>query len=349
METIRDMRIMVDPKKNALNLIRMLAAIQVMYGHINGHLGIEMPWLFSQLVGGVFSGVPIFFTLSGFLIWFSLERDDSYGRYLYRRFLRIYPELWVAVVIEILTIVVLYSEYKPVELAAFTVTQATFLQFWTPESLRGYGIGTPNGALWTICTLIQFYVIAYFLYKFLKDKNKGVWVSICVGSVAVSFLIQLLLEGKSPEIIVKLYDQTVVRYLWLFLLGMFVARFFDSIIHYLMRYWYILLIVSYVVHFIHFDIIVHYGVVHTIMLFLGVIGFAYRFPRFNLKKDISYGVYIYHMIVVNIMATLGLANYVVYGVICFVISMIAGLISTETVGRFASKKRIIKVTKTSHT
>ena len=42
-------------KENALNLIRMLAAIQVMYGHINGHLNIEMPRLASLLVGGCFT------------------------------------------------------------------------------------------------------------------------------------------------------------------------------------------------------------------------------------------------------------------------------------------------------
>lgn len=99
----------VDPENNSLNLIRMLAAIQVMYGHVTGHLQIEMPCILSQIVG-VFYGVPIFLTLSGFLIWFSLEREDNYGRYLYKRFLRIYPELWVAVAVEIMAIVILFLD-----------------------------------------------------------------------------------------------------------------------------------------------------------------------------------------------------------------------------------------------
>lgn len=42
----------MDKKYNSLNTIRMLAAINVMYGHINGHLDIKMPRLISMIVGG---------------------------------------------------------------------------------------------------------------------------------------------------------------------------------------------------------------------------------------------------------------------------------------------------------
>lgn len=71
----------------------------------------------------------------------------------------------MGVAIEIIAIILLYRPLPVKDLAVFTATQATFLQFWTPASLRGYGVGTPNGALWTICVLIQFYIIAWFVQR----------------------------------------------------------------------------------------------------------------------------------------------------------------------------------------
>ena len=87
-------------KNDCLNTIRLLAAIEVLYVHTLGHLGIgEIP-LLSDFIH-FFSGVPIFFTMSGFLIWWSVGRSKNFGEYLRKRFWRIYPELWVAVAFEL--------------------------------------------------------------------------------------------------------------------------------------------------------------------------------------------------------------------------------------------------------
>lgn len=165
----------IDFKKNSLNTFRLLAAIQVLWGHAFRHLEInEIP-----VIGDIldfFPGVPIFFTLSGFLIWHSIGRSCSFKEYAKKRFLRIYPELWVAVAVEIIVLLVLYKQ--PInwpQMGLFTLGQATIFQFWTPDFLRGYGCGCPNGALWTISILIQFYFCAYFIYKWLDKKNIYIW------------------------------------------------------------------------------------------------------------------------------------------------------------------------------
>ena len=97
--------------------------------------------------------------LSGFLIWKSLENTPDFKRYFSKRILRLYPELWVCLFVEILSIVLFYKEYVPIsDYMLFTFTQGTIFQFWTPDSLRGYGCGTPNGSLWTITVIVQFYI-----------------------------------------------------------------------------------------------------------------------------------------------------------------------------------------------
>lgn len=165
----------IEFKNNSLNLIRLLAAIQVLWGHTLEHLELaDIPILGQFII--FFSGVPIFFTLSGFLNWHSIGNSRTYKDYLKKRFWRIYPELWMAVAVEIIIIIVLYDhtiEWR--QLLLFTLGQSTFFQFWTPDFLRGYGCGTPNGALWTITVLIQFYIIAYLLYKMLHKRRLFIW------------------------------------------------------------------------------------------------------------------------------------------------------------------------------
>ena len=139
----------VSVDKNCLSLIRLLAALQVMFFHLVDHLDLQInPVVSTGLF--YFRGVPIFFILSGFLIWFSIERSHNCKQYYLKRFWRIYPELWVAVIVEIISISVLYRKWNALQLGLFTICQGTVLQFWTPSSLREYGCGTSNGTLWTI-------------------------------------------------------------------------------------------------------------------------------------------------------------------------------------------------------
>lgn len=162
--------------RDCLNTIRLLAAMQVVYGHTLTHLHIESIPVLNDCIN-FFYGVPIFFTMSGFLIWQSVGRSRGFREYLGKRFWRIFPELWAAVAIELIVLLCLYHDsISWPQFVAFAITQGTIFQFWTPDCLRGYGCGTPNGALWTICVLIQFYFFVYFLYKVLHGRKTYVTV-----------------------------------------------------------------------------------------------------------------------------------------------------------------------------
>ena len=85
--------------RNNFNLIRLLAAWLVIYGHawaITGSAGGDLVTRLTQFkfAGGV--AVDVFFFISGFLIAASLERNDTRG-YLASRALRILPALIVCV------------------------------------------------------------------------------------------------------------------------------------------------------------------------------------------------------------------------------------------------------------
>ena len=325
--------------RNCLNTIRLLAAIQVVYMHTLSHLKIEMPATAMgkavDFIINFFDGVPIFFTLSGFLIWHSIGRSHSFGQYFKKRFWRIYPELWLAVAIEMIAVIILYNKpFNWGEFGLFGVTQSTIFQFWTPEFLRDYGCGCPNGSLWTICVLIQFYFFAYFIYKILHGKKDYKWIIAIAVSVAIACLTPVI-NSYIPETVAKLYKNTLVPYLWLFLTAAYIAEKREVFMPFIKKYWWIFIIMAAVLNITRFDIKAGYYLLGTITLFAGLLGASYIFHTTNIRTDISYGIYIYHMTVVNALIALNYTKSLWLLPIVVAFTCVLAYISTKTIGKLS--------------
>ena len=280
--------------------------------------------------------------MSGFLIWWSIGRSTSFQQYLKKRFWRIYPELWLAVLIELIVLLVLYRE--PInwkQFFLFSITQSTIFQFWTPDCLRGYGCGCPNGSLWTICVLVQFYFFAYFIYKALHGRKNYIWVLSISLSIAIGCLTPLVYSFL-PEIGGKLYSQTLFPYLWMFIIPSYVAEKKENLLPYLKKYWFIFVVFTIALKYSQLDIKAGYYLLHTCTLFFGLVGASYIFPHFNIKTDISYGVYIYHMTIVNALIELNYTNNYLYLIFVAISTLVLAWISTMTVGRWSlNKKKVL--------
>ena len=83
----------------------------------------------------------------------------------------------------------------------------------------------------------------------------------------------------------------------------------------------------------------NHKVLETILLFLCLIGASYVFPYFNIKTDISYGLYIYHMTIVNALIEMGYKTIPFLLVVVIVLTCILAWISTKTIGRFSKKMK----------
>lgn len=86
MDTIK-----IEKKANCFTFVRYIAAINVFLLHIS--LFIDVPEKIDKIIRSI-HGIPIFFTLSGFLIWLSLERTSDFRTFFKKRIIRLYPELW---------------------------------------------------------------------------------------------------------------------------------------------------------------------------------------------------------------------------------------------------------------
>lgn len=121
-------------RDNNFDLVRLFAAIQVVFFHIQNRLGIIVPGVnwFSHL-----PGVPIFFTVSGFLITASFLRNrDRIVSYFVNRYLRIYPAIYVLIFATTVSAVLTHSlslgNIFSTQYAKWGFMWATYDQNYTP-------------------------------------------------------------------------------------------------------------------------------------------------------------------------------------------------------------------------
>lgn len=330
-----------DFRTNNFNLIRFLAALQVVIVHGYEHFGIEYGKWFIKILS-VFPGVPIFFVTSGFLISASLERSTSLTSYFQNRFLRIYPALWVCFIISVASIFIFFSpDFTMKQFGLWALAQLTIGQFYNPDFLRGYGVGVLNGSLWTIPIEIQFYIFLPLLYLFF---NKIRWNNI-VLLVMMIFLIgvsRYYINGyaESENTLIKLIGVSLPLYLYMFLFGVFLQRKLDFVEKYLANKFLYLLSIYIVFVFISSSLGFIYGgnninPLLAMLLALLTMSAAYTetslFSGFLKGYDISYGIYIYHMVFVNILVQTAMFSSSVNMLIMLTATIITALLSWKLV------------------
>jgi len=181
--------------------VRAIAALTIFAFHICFHLGLLSTDLLSRYLGNLNVGVPIFFVVSGFLIYrpfvarrFEQKPSPEIEPYAVRRALRIVPAYWVALVIVTLILGLEATVFTP----SGVVTYFGFLQV--------YDIGTVIGGIgqaWTLCIEVSFYVAlplwAFFARRLLPGRggrrqmiNGELWA--LAALFAASFLFQLLVS-----------------------------------------------------------------------------------------------------------------------------------------------------------
>jgi len=347
-------------KRNNFDLIRLLASLQVVVLHGYHHFEIEYGSLFISFLS-LFPGVPIFFVVSGFLISASLERSSSITSYIQNRLLRIYPALWGCFLFSILTMFIMFTpQLDFVEFGRWTLAQLTIGQFYNPDFLRGYGVGVLNGSLWTIPVELQFYVILPFVYILLKKLNWSSFALIILILILVAinqFYIGSLSEDKS--VLTKLFGVTVFPYLYIFMFGVLLQRNLSFVSKLLANKSLFLFVLYLSSAFLSSILDLNYqgsylNPLSALMLSLLVISMAYskvdKFGNILNGNDISYGVYIYHMIFVNMLIQSGLFSPELNLLIMILLTIIAALCSWKIIEKpaLSLKKYSIKSLKNNN-
>lgn len=302
--------------KNGFDILRYAAVLSVMFLHyssymmiLSGNLSVRgaavMDW--TRRCALLFPGVVILFAMSGFLVSASYERAGSRKEFFCRRVLRMYPELWICTLVNLAVVCIVVPDLLDKGVILWILTQIVGIAN-TPECLKTFATGSVNGALWTVFTEIQLYIVLGIAYPYLKKMGARCWTALLAMLVAANLVCGALaqdLDGILP----KLIERVFLPYALWFFIGVFCYQRRQKILPALKKASLPTMAVYLVIKSFPVELPGYYADIATgIMLPFVVIGVGYCLPRIRLKPDLSYGMFLYHWIILNIMVHYDLIN-----------------------------------------
>ena len=305
---------------------------------------------------------------------------ENLSYYLAGRLLRIYPGLWAAFFFSLFILFVsgywANIKFFSTEFFLWFFAQLTFFQNWNPPFLRNFGLGGLNGPLWTIPVELAFYLLLPFIYIFIIERFVSRWAQnsclIALGFLSfwahVSYTQLIVLLSQITPFPPKFLWYTILPHLWCFILGLLAWRNFDrvrALVEGRFILWSILFIgLNLVLQFLYKlmnyppEMLYNYQdmidpahwlynaayALTRVALTMWVLSAAFSWPhlseRFLRGQDISYGTYLYHMLLINLMVSYGFVGSGLSLLTAFVGAGVLGFISWITV-----EKRFLKFKK----
>jgi peptidoglycan/LPS O-acetylase OafA/YrhL len=293
----------IQRSNNNYNLIRLIAAILVIYGHSfilfpsNGYIDPVTIFLKDEYSGSL--SVEIFFFLSGIYISHSYSNSTTKLRFCIMRIFRIWPALIICIILTvflvgpILTNLPLNSYFASTETWKYLIYNST-IAYQTAYTLPGifldnFHTRALNGSLWTLPVEVRCYVILFISASLSFFEKPLLLIGVFVAAI-------LLYLTKSEFFSVIMTNTLSIKLLVFFMAGSISYLYKERII--INHKVFIILagftIISYLTFFLPaiFYVTMIYGV-----LVFGVSKVALKFP---LPGDYSYGVYIYGFLVQQI-------------------------------------------------
>ncbi|MDD2774380.1 MAG: acyltransferase [Gallionella sp.] len=291
-------------KSNNFDLLRFLFAFVVFLVHAHLLSDAEPLSIFSELVS---SGIAVkcFFVVSGFLIFMSYEKSHSTRHYLVKRIRRIYPAYFF-VVVAFAFIGGLLSTYSMadyfslgfVKYLAANLLFLGFLQANLPGLFESNTLHAVNGALWSLKIEVMFYVFVPLAVMTFRKWGKlplllTLYVLSSIFWMAMTYLTEKTGSGVYRELQVQLPGQ----------LTYFIAG--------AMAYYYLATFVKYATALVIFALFavacqswLPWVAIEPLVLAILVVYAACVIPplgNFDKYGDFSYGIYIVHFPILQIM------------------------------------------------
>lgn len=294
-------------KQNNFDFLRFIFALFVVISHaypLSG--GSETnQWIYKVTNGQVVLasiGLNGFFVISGFFIFQSLQRSNTLLSYLKKRFLRLFPGLFIVLLLSLLIVPFLYTGDMPLfsnkEFLMYLPNNLSLYNF--QSSIKGVfdsnNYHAINGSLWTLRYEFSLY-IALLLLFYLKNYISIVKLILLAFFVFFFVLFNFYLAAFLGTSILGMEGYHILNFSTFFIAGSFFSSIgFDKIKNkpsfFLIVTIIILLLVLIISLYFNFYSNIKHVVFTLLVLLMGFI----RIPvleDFNKIGDMSYGIYIY--------------------------------------------------------
>lgn len=293
--------------KNNFDLLRLLFAGTVCLVHARELSGFSQLGLLTDFLSSTVA-VKAFFVVSGFLIFMSFERSTSLGAYTKKRFRRIYPAYFSVVVLCAIGLLSVSSktigDYFSLAWVKYVLSNLAFLNFLQPTLpgvFESNKLAAVNGALWTLKIEVLFYLtVPLFVGLFRKFGHFLVIAFFYCLSIAYAELMSVIAGRTGSAIYIELGRQLPGQ-LSYFLAGAFL-------------YYFLPLFERRAGYYLSAAIVVLWGyavlplaALEPFALAIVVVfsGLFFHVGNFGKHGDFSYGVYILHFPIIQLLVHLG--------------------------------------------
>lgn len=191
-----------------LDAIRGLAALVVVLYHYTYRFYEIYPALGKAQTSFYYGsyGVQLFFVVSGFVIFMSLQRVNSSKDFIFSRFIRLYPAYWLSLCITFLVVSCFGLEGREVDVGTFALN---FLMFHSQ-----FRIANVDGVYWTLLYELKFYFWMLILYRLNLLK---IIEAILICCLLIKVILFFLVDNSQ---IVKVFNELfILKYLSFFSAG----------------------------------------------------------------------------------------------------------------------------------
>jgi len=312
------------PRNDHWVTIRLFASMAVMINHAphvlwDANLDDSSVWGFFKNLQCYWMAVPILFFASGMLVSLSWRHSANWFEFFLKRILRVYPALWSCVLVSTVILLLLGHAKISTQFLMWFGAQMTLFQFWTPDMLRGYGVGAPNGSLWVIPVIFQSYLLCAALPHLDKPFRKflGSYAPLLVLALAIlSRQIYLYIDhAYGDALITKLLFVSIFPWFLFFYGGYLSVLYFEKIKNFAMPT--LVLIAFYLVGvFLLNKFVGDFGGGNDVNSFVFLplaflllklaymgdyrISFFTKVEKLLRKYDVTFGTFIFHMVVANV-------------------------------------------------
>jgi peptidoglycan/LPS O-acetylase OafA/YrhL len=327
---------------NNFDAVRLFAAISVVIQHAALHLHAGFLWYTPDNGLWFFDGVALFFVLSGAMVYASADKCARQGRptrdYLRNRLLRVVPAIYAYLAVMVLVLfglgVVAVTTAADPHLWAWVASTAVLVPVYHPPTFAHFGVGVVNGSLWTIPAEVSFYLSVPVLVWL--SRRAGFWptiLSALATGLAGAAVYGMLGGSIAAQMTGKLLGITFVPWLGYFMIGVVVARLWRHLPH--SGYLTVVAVAAYLgCRWLRGEVPAGASPVIAVAgaLPLAYLAFwvGYRGPAMLRRitgriGDLSFGVYIWHMPVINLLIWWGARRGPLHGTVLVTLVLVVSL------------------------
>lgn len=291
-------------RQNNFDLVRLVLGLVVVGQHLRDLTNVQSIATLFGSFSGLFA-VQGFFVLSGFLIFQSFERSKGLKDYAEKRVRRVYPG-YVASVLVFFVLCGLTSTFSTLDLLRnghtwkYLIANLSFLNFLQdilPGVFYNQLFQSVNGALWTIKVEVMFYVLVPVMAALVRRFNSH-WALVSLFVLSCAYRWYFTAVHPSEVMVRQLPGQ-----LQYFCVG---GWLYYNLAWFLKQGWWLFGVAVVGLALVQFggEITVRPIVVGLLVMFVGFRApYLGNWSRFG---DFSYGVYIVHFPIIQLLVHAGL-------------------------------------------